>query len=131
MEKIRVALFAVLIIFVASGCSTLNSSLGPEKSIFGENRVTTASANQMFSSNFEKFDDKDLIYLLNQDSGEKSVKNENSADLANQLSKAFREANKISPDDKTAGFALRSQIQDRLIAASNQRCNLYNQSFVL
>jgi hypothetical protein len=108
-------------VIVASGCSTLNSSFGPEKSMFGENRVTTASANQMFSSDFEKFDDKQLIYMLNQGKvQDTSVQNEN---LVNQLSDAFKNANKSV--ETTPALALRSQIQDRLIAASNQRCNLY------
>lgn len=120
MKKNRVALFAILIIFVASGCSTLGNPFGPEKSMFGDDRVTSASANQMFNSKFEGFNDEQLIYLLDPVNHAKDLPNEN-GDEINQLRAAFYVANaKYGVDE-----AHRSQIQDRLIAASNQRCNIY------
>ena len=86
---------------------------GPERALFGENRVTSASANQMFDSSFEEFDKIALAHLINPEI--------NSADATQSadLDEAFLKANK----DLTG--SRRAQIQDRLIAASNQRCNLY------
>ncbi len=123
MKKNRIALFAILIVFVASGCSTLGNPFGPEKSMFGDDRVTSASANQMFNSEFEGFNDAQLIHLLNPINLPKDTKDnssETNQDIVNQLRTAFYYANRY-----TNGEAHRSQIQDRLIAASNQRCNIY------
>ncbi len=120
MKKNRMVLFAMLIVFVASGCSTLANKFGPEESMLGGDRVTSASANQMFNSKFEGFDDEQLIYLLDPVNHAKKLPNV-SEDEINKLRAAFYVANK----DYGIGEAHRSQIQDRLIAASNQRCNIY------
>lgn len=121
MKKSGVTLLLVLIGCVISGCA----SIGPEKSIFGNDRVTSAAANQIFDPGFEGFTDEQLFQLL--DPENKAGLNGEFEKLSNSekikyLRKAFRKAN----SEKTEyGIAHRSQIQDRLIAASNQRCNVY------
>lgn len=77
--------------------------MGPEKSLFGGDRVTTASANQMFEKSFEAFSDDDLKRLLDPEGTQPET-----------LTQAFLHANEYND-----ARARRSQIQDRLIAASN------------
>ncbi len=116
MYKRNWIVIAGLTCSLVTGCS----SFGPEKNLFGGERVTTASANQMFDKGFEGFTDEQLFQLLDPD----NTCNYNKLDEAQKikiLRKAFRKAN----IKKTYGIPHRSQIQDRLIAASNQRCNLY------
>ncbi len=108
-----------------SACGTY----GPEKTLFGENRVNTASANQILDKNFESFSDIGLIQLLDPERAviTHNSFNENYYDKLSSVQKtellnlAFLKAN-----NSTKSSARRSQIQDRLIAASNQRCNLYS-----
>ncbi len=111
----------VALLLVLGGCLTSGCVGMPEKSLFGGNRVNTAAANQLFYSDFEEFSDEKLFELL--DPEEKVSTGEGFASSSNAtrtqlLSKAFWQANQ-------SGEARRAQIQDRLIAASNQRCNLY------
>lgn len=101
-----------------SACSTM----GPESNLFGDHRVTTASPNQMFDRGFEEFDDDRLFRLLDPGNpidfqsltGDKRI---------SELSKAFLTANTDTPPGTAK--ARRNQILNHLIAASNQRCNLY------
>lgn len=101
-----------------SACTTM----GPESNLFGDHRVTTASPNQMFDRGFEQFDDDRLFRLLDPGNpidfqsltGDKRI---------SELSKAFLTANTDTPPGTAK--ARRNQILNHLIAASNQRCNLY------
>jgi hypothetical protein len=122
MNKLGLMNFFVLIGCIISGCA----SIGPERSIFGGDRVTTASANQIFDPAFEGFTDEQLFKLLDPDNKVQLPKDKEYGTLSNSekinyLSLAFRKAN----SDPSYGPAHRSQVQDRLIAASNQRCNVF------
>ncbi len=132
MRKVlATVIFSLLSITILTGCASMRP--GPEASLFGDDRVNPASANQMFDRGFESFDDRQLILLLDPDGIEKEKtyihKNEfrehDSSQKLQEIQKAlrlaFRNANNEYQNDK----AHRAQIQDRLIAASNQRCNLY------
>lgn len=113
-------LLLVLIGFVISGCA----SIGPEKSLFGGDRVTTAGANQIFDPGFEGITDEQLVQLLDPQptaNAQNFDRLSNSEKIAT-LRMAFKKANN---NEKNDAIANRSQIQDRIIAASNQRCNLY------
>ncbi len=114
MKKSGVTLLFVLIGCVISGCASIRA-----------HKVISASANQIFDPGFEGFTDEQLFQLLDP---------ENKADLKQEFEKlsnsekikylrmAFRKANS---EQVAYGIAHRSQVQDRLIAASNQRCNGY------
>ena len=98
--------------------------ISPETALFGEGRVTTASANQMFEKRFESFSDEDLLFILdpiNKREMEKKYSDLTSSERIENITSAFRVANR----DDDYGPQHRSEIQDRLIAASNQRCNIY------
>lgn len=122
MKRLGV-LFLITFIGVAiSGCSTMK--IGPEKSLFGGKRVTTASANQIFDPSFEGLSDEQLLHLLdpeNKATLPKKYEELTESQRIKYLRMAFRKAN----TEADYGLAHRSQIQDRLFAASNQRCNLY------
>jgi hypothetical protein len=105
----------ITIISTIFGCT-----ISPEKNAFGGGRITSASANQMFSDKFEGFTDEELLQLLHPENIVEYRKLTNSKKIKH-LRKAYRFAN----THINYGLAHRSQIQDRLIAASNQRCNLY------
>lgn len=116
-----VVMLVVVIGAILPGCSTI----GPEKSVFGGGRVTTASANQIFDPEFEGVTDEQLIRLLDPEDRAQLNKRYNDSiesEKIEHLRMAFRVAN---TETKIYGLAHRSQIQDRLIAASDQRCNLY------
>ncbi|HHS92428.1 MAG TPA: hypothetical protein ENK82_03715, partial [Campylobacterales bacterium] len=111
-----------------TGCVTTSSPEGDFS-----NRVNLAGANQLFSKNFESFDNEKLLYLLDPLQEGRAVK-QNLTEIKSlhkphqekmtdeqKLRMAFYNANNTSLYSR----AHRSQIQDRLIAASNQRCNLY------
>jgi len=127
MSKIVAVLFAGLIVVFATGCQTnpfaqvKNALMTPEGSMFGGGRVNIASANQMMYEEFEGFTDEQFVHLIdpkgNSYSGEWSSLT--SATKVKALNTAFLNANEHT------SVARRSQIQDRLIAASNQRCNIY------
>lgn len=120
---------AVILLLVLIGCSILGCAhIGPEKSLFGDDRVTTAAANQMFDPGFEGFTDEQLFKLLDPKNKTGLPDNKEFSTLSNSqkieyLNKAFWEAN--NNDEYKKDTARRSQIQDRLIAASDQRCNVY------
>ena len=98
--------------------------ISPETALFGEGRVTTASANQMFEKRFESFSDEDLLFILdpiNKREMEKKYSDLTSSERIENITSAFRVANR----DYDYGPKHKSEIQDRLIAASNQRCNIY------
>jgi len=112
----------------ACGCSSM---IDPETNMFGGGRVTTASANQMFDKDFESFSDEQLLRLLDPESPPKSpakFSDLTPSEKLEYLRRAFFSANqKANKDEANGGYGrgFRSQIQDRLIAASNQRCNIY------
>lgn len=121
MKNNRAVPFVILTLFFISGCSTLGNKFGPEESMFGGDRVTSASANQMFNSEFEGFNDEQIIHLLDPATDSKVTdSNIPSQSIEKRLNTAFYKANEY-PNPELH----RSQIQDRLIAASNQRCNIY------
>lgn len=121
MKQYQKILSITLVGSLMSGCMSMN----PERSLFGGERVTPASANQIFDEKFEGFTDEQLLYLLdpvNEGNSKQDYNKLNKSQRIKHLRKAFRNANY---DKNIYGKAHRSQIQDRLIAASNQRCNLY------
>jgi len=126
MNTIKLSKVLLLFFFILpalSGCSLFNVS--PESSVM--DRVTIASANQIFTPEFEGFSDEQLLLLLNPNyeiNKTESVKETEFSNLSyfeknRKLRRAFMAAN------VNYNVAHRSQVQDRLIAASNQRCNLY------
>lgn len=125
MRNLSRYLYLIIIILILSACETF----GPEKTLFGEGRVNTASANQILDKNFESFSDIGLIQLLDpertvitNDTFDESYYDKLTLSQKSELlNRAFLQANNSSQN-----LARRSQIQDRLIAASNQRCNLYS-----
>ena len=119
MKKSVITLLLVLIGCLISGCASF-----PENSIFGGGRVTSAAANQIFDPEFEKITDDQLYLLLdpkNADTSYEKFKGSSNSEKSEYLRKAFMNAN----CEGVYGLSHRSQIQDRLIAASNQRCNVY------
>lgn len=90
--------------------------------MFGERRVTSASVNQMFDPEFEGFNDEKLLLLLDPDSIgiDEEYSKLSDSNKIKKLNKAFAVANETANKTKRV-----SEIQDRLIAASDQRCNLY------
>lgn len=120
MKHSTIAIGAIAIALLTSGCASI---VGPEKSMFGGGRVNTASANQMLDVAFEDFSEEQLLRLL--DPEDQAQMKSSYAQLTDSqkiefLRKAFRAANNYKDAP-----AHRAQIQDRLIAASNQRCNIY------
>jgi len=128
MKKFKKLLPLALSASFFTGCVTTSSPEGDFS-----NRVNLAGANQLFSKNFESFDNEKLLYLLDPLHQGRAVK-QNLTDVRThhkphqekmtdqqRLRMAFYNANNTSLYSR----AHRSQIQDRLIAASNQRCNLY------
>ena len=121
MIRYLVVFLIILVVSIISGCATIKSQFGPEKSLFGGNRVTVASANQMIDEDFEGFTDEELVHLLHPENPSLSNwGNLTDQDKMKALNTAIKNANQYSNTK-----AHRSQIQDRLIAASNQRCNVY------
>ncbi len=113
----------LILLLMLAGCF-ISGCIGPEKSLFGAGKVTSASADQMFYDNFEAFNDEQLFKLLDPENKTElkgDFKNLSDSQKIEYLRKAFRIAN----TNDQYGTAHRSQIQDRLIAASNQRCNVY------
>lgn len=124
MKNYTMVVFLVLTGLIATGCASLGPEGLVEKSIFGGVRVTGASADQIFDANFEGFDDEKLFRLLDPENKAcldkvKSFSGLGPSEKIEYLRKAFRKANTCYD------VSHRSQIQDRLIASSNQRCNLY------
>ncbi|NJL58810.1 MAG: hypothetical protein HC887_03335 [Desulfobacteraceae bacterium] len=120
----------VLIVLITTGCSSQRSLFNPEVSLFGGKRVTLASANQIFGPDFEEFNDQELRKLLDPENKAKALLNGRFSDSSEGerdkylLRLAFMIANKEYKNNED-DVSHRSQIQDRLIAVSNQRCNLY------
>lgn len=116
-------------IISVSGCT----GIGPESNLLGAKRVTTASPNEMLNASFEQLNDEQLLQLLDPESegGFDPESKKNFAKLGyslrmSYLRQAFYNANtKYGAPTELKALAHRSQIQDRLIAASEQRCNLY------
>jgi hypothetical protein len=120
MGKLNVLFLATLMGITAAGCSMIDPEMNP----LGGGRVTTASANQIFDGGFEGFTDEQLLRLLDPENKANlpaKYSELSETDKIQYLRSAFRKANQES----VYGAAHRSQVQDRLIAASNQRCNLY------
>lgn len=101
-----------------SGCSGMLRGLNvahPEKSFFGGGRVTEAGANQLFDPTFETVD---LIAALDPNAKGRSTEyTEKDLEVAFQT---FDENN-----NRESLVRRRNEIQERLLAASDQRCNLY------
>lgn len=132
MNRCSAVVALMLIGWLVAGCSSTDPdkvSRGPEKAWFGGNRVTAAAANQIFYPGFEGFSDERLFRLL--DPEEKTSRylvgtttpipfgRLSPSEKERYLRLAFWTAN------RDYDVELRSQVQDRLIAASNQRCNLF------
>ncbi len=116
MESLMHSRYLIILtaVLLASGCQGLD----PERSLLGRNRVNVAAPNQMLDPSFEVYGNHELIMLL--DPGGNSAAGKSRKDLgARELAAAFASAN------NQKSKARRSQVQDRLIAASNQRCNVY------
>ncbi|KWT86784.1 hypothetical protein [Candidatus Magnetominusculus xianensis] len=125
MKKIYKVLCVVLIGIMFTGCATSGQSLlNPETSVTGGGRVTSSSANQIMSEGFEFYDDEKLFSLLDPENKsnlqDKSFSTLTEPDKAKFINLAFFNANKFYEEKH------RSQIQDQLKIASDQRCNLYN-----
>lgn len=134
MKKSALILLLILAGCFLSGCAGMK--IGPEQSFFGAGKVTSALADQMFYDNFEAFNDEQLFQLLDpenkslpykRDSENKPLTNKKEfKDLdPSEKIQCLRMAFRIANSDPIYGIAHRSQIQDRLIAALNQRCNVY------
>lgn len=117
VTKLGMVLISVLGCLIA-GCASM---VGPEANLFGDHRVTTASADQIFDRGFEDFNDAKLFALLDPESKINFQSLDDDQKLK-QLSLAFLNANN---DTNQTAKNRRNQILERLIAASNQRCNLY------
>ena len=107
MKKIVIVIISSLWL---TGCANL-----AEKSVFGGKRVTSASANQLLDPKIEQISVRDFVYLLDETSDE--WKDQGKTHMKH-IRKALIVAN-------GKGIERRSQIQDFLIIASNQRCNIY------
>lgn len=123
---------SVLVTQLVVACSLVGPR--PEGSVFGGKRVSSAAASQMIDPEvFENFNDERLVALLDPE-----------ADCDRARPRAGTSGNTaavppvppvpaITNFDVEAAFNCanekslrrRSQVQDRLIAASNQRCNAY------
>ncbi len=112
---------------VVSAFALLSSSLfitgcswdwmpGPEWAMFGDNRVNTSGANQLFE---EAFESVDLATLLDPDGKAKASNNEE--ERVNNALAAFE----LDHYDKLTRQFRRNAVQERVLAASDQRCNLY------
>ena len=111
---------SMLLIVALSATIPLIACGGPEGTLFniGQNRVNLAGANQLFEP--EEVEEIDLVALLQRDlmnPRDLSVIENPATRLAYALGDFYRE-----PDDQKRR---RNQIQDSIIMASNQRCNLY------
>ncbi len=118
-----------------TGC-TWDWMPGPEWAMFGDNRVNTSGANQLFGETFESID---LATLL--DPEERAIKKFNGVDANDKLTDDQRKKyrNEVG-DEKRVTLALaafgtdydnntrlfrRNAVQERILAASDQRCGLF------
>jgi len=124
-QRAGFGLTAICCVFLLTSCA----KIGPEGSAFGKNRVNSAGVVQMFPEGL--MERVDLAVLL----GKPRLKDKERADYecddgdatsdgclksAARLEEAFKQ---FTSSGK--GAAERNAVQDRLIAASNQRCNVY------
>nr|VFK61654.1 MAG: hypothetical protein BECKTUN1418F_GA0071002_12652 [Candidatus Kentron sp. TUN]VFK64555.1 MAG: hypothetical protein BECKTUN1418D_GA0071000_12712 [Candidatus Kentron sp. TUN]VFK70453.1 MAG: hypothetical protein BECKTUN1418E_GA0071001_12672 [Candidatus Kentron sp. TUN] len=103
------------------GCSNLKSN--PELTAFGMGggRVTAAGANQLFGA--EIFEKIDLLYALDLDG--KRVDHKSTEDLSDkEIRKEFQKAYEVFDKYDKPKYR-RNRIQDQIIGASEQRCNLF------
>ncbi|OPY69251.1 MAG: hypothetical protein A4E63_01854 [Syntrophorhabdus sp. PtaU1.Bin050] len=121
-------IFFVLIVGILSGCA-----LGSEYSIFGGKRVNSAGANQLLP---EAFEEVNIVKLLDPENKAKynvcdkeSTVSDKEACKIDVAFNAFYETcpskdqnNKCAEDEL---ILRRNRIQETLIAASVQRCNVY------
>ncbi len=119
MKTFRAFAMILLVQTMLAGCSLLPNKecWGPEWAMAGSCRVTAASPNQILPETFEDVDDNTLIRMLKGDGKCSLKKGDEKCPL---LEAAFINAN--SGQD---AILLRSQVQDRLFAVSDQRCNLF------
>jgi len=108
-SQVRLSVAITFLTILLSGCATsagsrLKGWIGPESSLFGGGRVTSAGVNQLFDETLET-----KSFLL---SG--SITNEGG------------EKEPLLDGKESAGKEPeRNNLQDRIIAAANQRCGLY------
>ncbi|WP_367848317.1 hypothetical protein [Rhodoferax sp. WC2427] len=100
------------------GCSTLGT-MGPSASLSTEDRLTVYGANPQFNN--EKFEVVDLFTLLDPD----GLRLRGHPEAQQDLERAFVAF--YDPYYNLGGSLVerRTRLQDRLIAASNQRCEAY------
>ncbi len=109
------ALGICILLFAFSGCS----KFGPEFGLWGSGRVNPSGVNQLFDKEFEEID---LITLLDPEG--KAKEGITWEDLSDQekLSRAFEA---FYHEDYGDATRRRNQVQERIRAASDNRCNLY------
>lgn len=110
------ALGICILLFAFSGCS----KFGPEFGLWGSGRVNPSGVNQLFDKEFEEID---LITLL--DPKGKAKEGITWEDLSDQekLDRAFEAF--YHEDYAEDGKRRRNQVQERILTASENRCNLY------
>jgi hypothetical protein len=115
---------------IISGCGKFN--VDPEGSFFGGGRVTAASVNQLFPG--DRFEKIDLIDLIDPNGLRKNLPDH--SDLKDQsLARSKRDTADQDRRELARAYAAfenypnkttrRNRIQDRIMSASEQRCNLY------
>lgn len=124
---------------VLSGCSDthipiLSFITNPEPGAVGDGRVTTSGGNQLMSGkkDFEEFDAKRLIAMLSDEDNPKMITSEienlpvDSIELKVRLEVVLKKfgGTNVKGENK---IRRRNEIQDEMMAASQQRCNLYEQ----
>lgn len=102
-------------LIVTASISVLAACSNVEHSIFGGDRVNVAGANQILPESFELIE---LESLLDPEGKRTAFKSKD-----DDLSKAFQAFYANYPTAEQGNR--RDRVQDRLIAASNQRCNVY------
>ncbi|BDT70045.1 hypothetical protein os1_42370 [Comamonadaceae bacterium OS-1] len=118
MHRTQFRWAALVASLALGGCSTL-TTMGPSGSLSTEDRLTVYGANPQFNN--EKFEVVDLFALLDPD----GLRMQGHADAQQDLERAF--AAFYHPHYNLGGTLVerRTRLQDRLIAASNQRCEAY------
>ncbi len=125
MKNFRIALFLAAL---AAGLALGGCALGPEHSLFGDGRVTAASVNQLFNEGerFEAPDFERVDLLAALDPEGKIHQPPYSEYPGSNLEKAYYVFGEPhAPKAPVALARRRDVIQDRILQASEQRCNLF------
>ena len=105
-----------ILLFAIAGCS----KLGPEFGLWGSGRVNPSGVNQLFDKEFEEID---LINLLDPKGKAKEGITWEYLSDQEKLNRAFDAFyHEVYAAD---GRRRRNQVQERILAASDNRCNLY------